>query len=432
MVVSGSVLGHLPCCNGERVVSRVLLVSHGAPEMDHLAVELAARHALLRVVRRYVNKGRRWERMLEWLPLIGSALGRRLPPDGLRPELICEAGIATDFACALAHRLEQQLLRLDARTSGVLQFMTERAVARAATHLVGRAEQVVASYHVALPVFRRARALGRRTLLNYPVAHHRWQYRFYDEEADRNPRFASALPRFGDRERHGSHLDREIELAELILVGSRFARDSFVAHGIAAERLRVIPYGADTQHFWPPPQPRRRPSPFRVLFVGQIGERKGISYLLQAYRRFCKVDTELHLVGDFVPGAEVYLPFRDLYRHTAHVPQSQLPEVYRAADVFVFPTLVEGLGMVVLEAMACGLPVIVTPRGPDEVVRDGVDGYVVPAGDSTAIIEALERLYADVELRLQLGRNARSQAERWSWARYASAAADSVLEGSAR
>jgi starch synthase len=151
-----------------------------------------------------------------------------------------------------------------------------------------------------------------------------------------------------------------------------------------------------------------------------------------AYRRFCKVDTELHLVGDFVPGAEVYLPFRDLYRHMAHVRQSQLPEVYRAADVFVFPTLVEGLGMVVLEAMACGLPVIVTPRGPDEVVRDGVDGYVVPAGDSTAIIETLERLYADVELGLQLGRNARSQAERWSWARYASAAADSVLEGSAR
>jgi len=413
-------------------VSRVLLVSLSAPEIDQLAVELAARHALLRVVRRYVNKGRRWERALEWLPLIGSALGRRLPPNGLRAELVCEAGIMTDFTCALAHRLEQRFPRLGARTSGALQFMTERAVAQVATHLVEHAEQVVASYHVALPVFRRARALRQRTLLDYPTAHHRWQYRVYDEEADRNPRFASALPRFSDRERHGSHLDCEIELAELILVGSRFARDSFVAHGIAAERLRVIPYGADTQRFCPPPQPRRRPSPFRVLFVGRLGEGKGISYLLQAYRRFCKVDTELHLVGDIVPGAEVYLPFRDLYRHTAHVPQAQLPEVYRAADVFVFPTLLEGLGLVVLEAMACGLPVIVTPRGPDEVVRDGVDGYVVPAGDSNAIIEALERLYSDAELRLQLGRNARLQAERWSWARYASAAADNVLQGSVR
>ena len=78
------------------------------------------------------------------------------------------------------------------------------------------------------------------------------------------------------------------------------------------------------------------------------------------------------------------------------------------------------------------LSAIVTPRGPDEVVRDGVDGYLVPAGDPAAIIEALERLYADAELRLQLGRNARSQGERWSWARYASAAADSVLQGSAR
>jgi len=117
--------------------------------------------------------------------------------------------------------------------------------------------------------------------------------------------------------------------------------------------------------------------------------------LLQAYRRFCKVDTELHLVGHIVPGAEVYLPFRDLYRYTAHVPQAQLPEAYRAADAFVFPTLLERLGLVVLEAMACGLPVIVTPRGPDEVVRDGVDGYVVSAGASNSIVEALERLYPD-------------------------------------
>ena len=62
----------------------------------------------------------------------------------------------------------------------------------------------------------------------------------------------------------------------------------------------------------------------------------------------------------------------------------------------------------------------------------GVDCYVVPAGDSNSIIETLERLYSDAELRLQLGRNARSQAERWSWPRYASAAADSVLQGSAR
>jgi glycosyltransferase involved in cell wall biosynthesis len=413
-------------------VSRVLLLSLNAPEIDRLAVELADRHALLRLVRGYLNKGRRWERALEPLPLIGPALKRRSSPDGLCADLVCEAGIVSDFAGALVHRLRQRLPLLSARTAGVLQFMRERAVARVAKRLVGQAEQVVAGYHVALPVFQRARALGRRTVLNYPVAHHRWQYQFYDQEAERNPRFASALPRFGDREQHGSLLDGEIELADLILVGSRFARDSFVAHGIAAERLRVIPYGVDTQRFYPPLRPWRRPSPFRVLFVGQIGERKGVSYLLQAYRRFRKVDTELHLVGDFVPGAEVYQPFQDLFRHTPYIGQSQLPELYRAADVFVFPTLVEGLGLVVLEAMACGLPVIVTARGPDEVVRDGVDGYVIPAGDSTAIMEALEYLYADTGLRLRLGRNARSQAERWSWARYASAAADSVLEGSAR
>jgi glycosyltransferase involved in cell wall biosynthesis len=94
------------------------------------------------------------------------------------------------------------------------------------------------------------------------------------------------------------------------------------------------------------------------------------------------------LVGDFVPGAEDYRPFHDLYRHTAHVPHFQLPEVYRAADVFVL--LADGLGLVVLEAMSCGLPVIVTPRGPGGASRRR--WLCRPRRRFTAIIEALERL----------------------------------------
>src|SRR5262249_6964002 len=100
MAVSGSVPGQPLCCDGAPAVSRVLLVSLSAPELDHLAGELAARHALLRVVRRYVNQGRRWERALEWLPSIGSALGRRLPPNELRAEHVPQAQLPEVYRAA--------------------------------------------------------------------------------------------------------------------------------------------------------------------------------------------------------------------------------------------------------------------------------------------------------------------------------------------
>jgi glycosyltransferase involved in cell wall biosynthesis len=411
---------------------RVLLVSLSAPELDRLAAELAARGALAALVRRYLNKQRRWERLVAQVPVLrgiySGTFGRRRPPAGVDASLVVEAGVPTDFAAALVNRLGRGAPDLVMPLSRRLQWSTERAVERAAGRRVTHGQTVVGSYHVALRAFTAARRLGLRTVLNYPIAHHRWQYEFFAAQAQRKPELAAALPSFGDKGAHAAPLDREIELADAILVGSSFVRDTFVAQGVDARKLRVIPYGVDTARFAPRPRAARR-SPFRALFVGQLGERKGLSYLLEAYRVFRKRDTELHLVGDFVKGAEVYRPHADLFRHTANVPQAKLPSLFAAADVFVFPSLVEGMPLVVLEAMACGLPVIVTPHGSTDVVRDGVDGFIVPAGDSGAIAARLEQLYAEPDLCRMLGQNARARAEHWSWQRYATTAADFVLAG---
>jgi len=407
-----------------------LLVSLSAPEMDRLASELAARGRLTTLVRRYLNKNRRWERAIARLPVLrgayASTFGRRLPPPGVASSLIREAGAPWDFAVACLNRAGRRVPSLVAPLTKQLQLNVERAVANVATRHVTGDHVVVGSYHVALPAFGKARRVGARTILNYPIAHHRWQYRFFAEQAERNPHFAAALPVFAKN--HADVLDGEIELSDSILVGSSFVRDTFMASGVAPEKIRVIPYGVDVERFSPRPRAAARPSGrFRVLFVGQIGERKGISYLLRAYDAFKKPDSELHLVGDFVRGADVYRSFEPLFTHSPNVPQARLPPLFGAADVFVLPTLVEGMPLVVLEAMASGLPVIATPHGPADVLRDGTDGYIVPCGDSDAIAERLERLYRDRDLRLEMGRNARESAERWSWNRYATAAADFVL-----
>lgn len=412
-------------------MSAVLVVNMGSPEMDRLATELAAREALLGLVRRYVNKQRSWERALASLPLLGrayaSTLGRRLPPAGLPRHRVIEAGVLADFGFAAVSRIGRVLPAIAGRRGPRLLARTEQGVARGARRHVPRAETVVANYHVALPAFQIARRTGCRTVLNYPIAHHRWQYRFYAEQARLRPEYAAALPDFGDVAAHGALLDREIELADEVLVGSSFVRDTFIEEGVAAGKLHVVPYGADPQRFSPRDSARPPNAPFRVLFVGQIGERKGISYLLDAWRGFRDARAELHLVGDFVAGVEVYQRDRGLFRHTANVPQARLPELMREADVFVLPTLVEGMPMVVIEAMACGLPVIVTPHGPAEVVRDGIDGFVVPIRDSDAIHDRLARLREDAPLRARMGAAALQRASEWTWARYARDAADIVL-----
>jgi glycosyltransferase involved in cell wall biosynthesis len=412
-------------------MTSAVLANLSSPELDRLAVELQRRGSLVGLVRRYTNKGRGWEQALGRLPGLGrvyaNTLGRRVPVAGLDPALIIEAGVVADFAASAATWLGRRNVRPALRYHERMLNRSMEALAHCAARQCHRADVVVAGYHVAYPSFRRARDAGRRTILNYPIAHHRWQYRYYAETARQFPEFAAALPRFADAEAHAFALDREIALADTILVGSRFVRESFIDQGIEPSRLVTVPYGADLQRFQPAAEPRPAGTPFRVLFVGQIGERKGVGHLLKAYQAFEKADTRLQLVGDFVAGNEVYAPYRKLFEHTPNVPQARLAELFRAADVFVFPTLVEGLGMVVIEAMACGLPVIVTAHGPDEVVRAGVDGFIVPPCDARAIADALEQLYVDRELRLQMGRNALQQASRWTWQRYAQLAADVVL-----
>jgi glycosyltransferase involved in cell wall biosynthesis len=160
------------------------------------------------------------------------------------------------------------------------------------------------------------------------------------------------------------------------------------------------------------------PGRFRVLIVGQIGQRKGISYLLRGYRTFQGPGTYLTLVGEYSGDPEALAPYRNLFHHISHVPQGVLADLYRQADVFVFPTLIEGLGLVVLEAMSSGLTVITTPNGPGDLVRDGIDGFLVPPRDAEAITEKLEFLRSNPERRAQMGRNARQRALSFTWEEY--------------
>lgn len=413
------------------------VVNFNAPELRQLALALAHAHALVAYVRPYVDKGRPWERALKSLPGIGPAwnasFGRRSIADARLVALTREAGVLPDLCAALLHRASRLPHALRHRISSRLHRAVREAVARAACSHVAASRCVVAYEGFALPAFEAAGAReGTLRVLNYPVAHHRRRRRVRLEENEREPEFASTWPDFDDWPAgHEARLDEEIRLADAVLVGSRYASESFVEAGIDEARMRVVPYGVDLDVFQPANEPRPAGG-FAVIYAGQLTQRKGLSYLLRGYRRFERAGTRLTLVGSIVGSERPLRPYASSFEHVAHQTRPALAAMYRQADVFVFPTLIEGMPLVVLEAMACGLPVIVTANGPADIVRDGVDGYIVPERDEMAIADRLERLHGDPELRVFMGRNAARRALEFSWQAYADSALATLAALAAR
>jgi glycosyltransferase involved in cell wall biosynthesis len=412
-----------------------VVVNFNSPELNQLALALARRSELRHFVRPYVNKGRAWERALAALPVGGRlysrTFGRRQLGDALLARLTREAGVPFDWGSALVGRSTWLPGDLRHRWANRLNAHVREAVSRKGGRLAVEASCVVAYEGFALEAFEAAGRTGARRLLNYPVAHHRQRRRVRDEELSLEPDFASTWPGFTDwGPGHEARLDREIDLADGVLLGSSYAADSFAANGIARGKLCVVPYGVDLQTFWPGAQPPAR-NIFQVIYAGQLTQRKGLSYLLRAYQAFARPDTRLTLVGSRVGGPEPLQPFQHLFTHVPHQTRPALADRYRSAHVFVFPTLVEGMPLVVLEAMACGVPVIVTANGPADIVRDGVDGFIVPQRSAQAVHEKLELLYTNPGLCEAMGRHAAERAREFSWAAYARQAIEHLHVGAA-
>jgi len=211
---------------------------------------------------------------------------------------------------------------------------------------------------------------------------------------------------------------REFEAANFVLVQSQYNLDSFVEQGYPSSKLILTPLGVDTQRFRPRAQPRRESQPFRALFMGQVSLRKGIQYLLPAWRQAALPNAELVVVGEIkADTARVIREYESdqTIRWLGHV--SEPLSVYQSADVFVFPSIDEGSALVTYEAMACGLPSIVTPNA-GALARGGVDGFVVPLRDVNAIAEKLCWLHEHDDARLAMGRAARAYIEPKTWKRY--------------
>lgn len=213
----------------------------------------------------------------------------------------------------------------------------------------------------------------------------------------------------------------EVFRSDVLLAPTRTVAESYRTRGFTGS-IEVIPYAADIRAFSPPTVPRTAAADgkLRVLCIGQIGLRKGQLHLLEAARRMGR-NVALTLVGTVAPEAKQALArYADQFHHIERASRPQICELLRQHDVFALPSLEEGLAVSLCEAMATAIAVVATPSsGAEELLTDGVDGLLIPPGDSSAIEGALQRLAETPDLRIKLGQAARRTAEKHNWDLYA-------------
>lgn len=216
----------------------------------------------------------------------------------------------------------------------------------------------------------------------------------------------------------------EFDAASAIFVPSQFVLDSFLSQGFPREKLFKIPYGVDVNRFRPGAARLNR-NVFRVVCVGIVTLRKGQQYLaeavLQLRRRNPVRKIELWLVGPVQADAAPFLrKYSDVITFVGRKSPAEIHTLLQQSDVMVLASVEEGLARAILEAMAVGLPVIVTPNtGGDDVIIDGTNGIIVPIRDSLAITDRLQELLDSPDLRESMGIQARTTVvEGFTWAHY--------------
>jgi starch synthase len=256
------------------------------------------------------------------------------------------------------------------------------------------------------------------TVCDSGTSHERYQALLLQEEARR-----WGLPPIPLREAHLRYVETEYEEADLITVPSAFARESFTSMGISASKVVVTPYGVDLGDYHPVP---KRDRVFRILFVGSICTRKGVPYLLEAVSTLKYSNAELCIRGGEVQDTATLL---DRYRGTIPLrrvePQSRvaMKDLFSQASVLVLPSVEDGFGLVIGQAMACGIPVIASRNcGGPELIEDGRNGFLVDACDAAAIADRLSLLHDDAGACRAMGEEARRSVERLDgWSGYTDA-----------
>lgn len=263
----------------------------------------------------------------------------------------------------------------------------------------------------ALETFRTAKEKNIKCFYDLPIGYFETAQKIFVEERDLFPELASTLTGLQDSSQKLVRKKEEAEMADVILASSPFVKTTLLDAGFSNEKIQVVQFGCPSLPSFRKSEAKR---PLRVLFVGRIGQRKGIGYLLKAIQQLPQI--ELWMLGVLEGSPEVWQPFRSSFKYLSPRPHAEVLEIMQQCDVFVLPSLFEGQALVVLEAMACGLPVIVTPNtGTAHLIEEGKNGFVVPIRSTQALIEKLLFFEQNRDAIFNMSLQAKKKASKVTW-----------------
>ncbi len=270
-------------------------------------------------------------------------------------------------------------------------------------------------------MFLSAKQQGLTTVLEQTIAPKSVELKMLQEEALELSNWGYSLEKDAYVDRFIMREKAEWDLADLVICGSEFVRQNVVMEGGDAKKCVVVPYGIDlTISNTKSSRPRQRyaNSPLQVLFVGSLGLRKGIHYLIEAMRQLERASIQCRIIGKWSADIEPLLSNKPSnVEFCGSVPRSEIFSEYHKADVFCLPSLCEGSATVIYEALASGLPIITTPNS-GSIIRDGIEGYIVPIRDSGAITERLENFLSNSAILEQMSCAAKARSQYGSFGSY--------------
>lgn len=214
----------------------------------------------------------------------------------------------------------------------------------------------------------------------------------------------------------------QLYLSDKIVVPSEFVKKTFIKYGIDKKKITVIHMGVETDKF--------KPDKFKfkkhidIAFSGQVGVRKGVYYLLKAVENLSKNENNfkirLHLLGNVETGYQKILKKYENFFIQKKLSKLEISQYLKNMDLFVLPSLSEGMSRSILEAMACGIPCIVTPNvGYTDIIKNGYNGYVVPIKNSLAIENSIiNYINLDLSKKKNMRFNARNSAKKYTWQKF--------------
>ncbi|MBC7390264.1 MAG: glycosyltransferase family 4 protein, partial [Opitutaceae bacterium] len=209
--------------------------------------------------------------------------------------------------------------------------------------------------------------------------------------------------------------EEEYKYADIILTLSTFAKNTLVQNGIKESKIKVLNLGYNPAIFYPKSS-YSTTSGLRLIYTGTFTKRKGIELLLQAIKELNLVGLELVIIGPLLDGEDLFTKYSGLFTYFDFLHHEELGIHLRQSDVYVFPSYLDSWAMTVVEAMACGLPVIVSEStGAKDAVREGESGFIIPTGSLDSLKEKILFFYNNKNKIKEMGESAVKSAKLYTW-----------------